>query len=517
MDPDTQILEALSREEGKAIDSFLFATSLGLAHAQVVGAAKSLEAEGYVICDAFTSEHLILTEESVSYVADGSPEAQLFQALPSDGGTSEADLESLFSREFVSIAKGKCLKNKWIVRDPGSGLYKRLVPAILKDELVEQLLAVRDGTTSDEKLAKELQRRKLVEKIKRTTFKIVRGHAFAPLRRKLYTDISKEMLDTGEWEKTVFKEYNFEALGREPGGGHVHALMKVRAEFRQILLEMGFAEMPTDRFVESSFWNFDSLFQPQSHPSRDMHDTFFLAAPARSLSLPAGYVRRVQDIHEHGGFGSLGYGYNWSVDEAFKNVLRTHTTAVSSRMLYKLANQPGGFKPAKLFSIDRVFRNESLDATHLAEFHQVEGVVADYNLSLGDLIGLIQEFFRRIGITRLRFKPAFNPYTEPSMEIFGYHPDLKKWTEIGNSGMFRPEMLRPMGFPDNVRVIAWGLSLERPTMIKYRCKNIRELFGHKVRLDLARSQPICRFEVPVIQGGLSDAAFPSDDCSSGLE
>jgi hypothetical protein len=216
MDPDTQILEALSREEGKAIDSFLFATSLGLAHAQVVGAAKSLEAEGYVICDAFTSEHLILTEESVSYVADGSPEAQLFQALPSDGGTSEADLESLFSREFVSIAKGKCLKNKWIVRDPGSGLYKRLVPAILKDELVEQLLAVRDGTTSDEKLAKELQRRKLVEKMyvcvkvsifgyltainlvcsKRTTFKIVRGHAFAPLRRKLYTDISKEMLDT---------------------------------------------------------------------------------------------------------------------------------------------------------------------------------------------------------------------------------------------------------------------------------------------------------------------------------
>jgi phenylalanyl-tRNA synthetase alpha chain len=155
--------------------------------------------------------------------------------------------------------------------------------------------------------------------------------------------------------------------------------------------------------------------------------------------------------------------------------------------------QPGGFKPCKMFSIDRVFRNESLDATHLAEFHQVEGVVADYDLSLGDLIGVITEFFKRIGITDLRFKPAFNPYTEPSMEIFGYHPDLGKWTEIGNSGMFRPEMLLPMGLPPNVRVIAWGLSLERPTMIKYRIKNIRDLFGHKVKLEMSRDAPICRF------------------------
>ena len=154
----------------------------------------------------------------------------------------------------------------------------------------------------------------------------------------------------------------------------------------------------------------------------------------------------------------------------------------------------GGFKPARYFSIDRVFRNESMDATHLCEFHQVEGLVADYNLSLGDLIGTIETFFRKIGITQLRFKPAFNPYTEPSMEVFGYHPDLKKWTEIGNSGMFRPEMLAPMGLPKDVRVIAWGLSLERPTMIKYRIDNIRNLFGHKVDMGMTRNAPICRFE-----------------------
>lgn len=122
--------------------------------------------------------------------------------------------------------------------------------------------------------------------------------------------------------------------------------------------------------------------------------------------------------------------YDWKLEEAQKNLLRTHTTAVSARMLYKLANQEGGFVPAKYFSIDRVFRNETLDATHLAEFHQVEGVVADRNLTLGDLIGTIAEFFKKLGISQIEFKPAYNPYTEPSMEIFCFHPGLKKWIEV---------------------------------------------------------------------------------------
>lgn len=121
----------------------------------------------------------------------------------------------------------------------------------------------------------------------------------------------------------------------------------------------------------------------------------------------------------------------------------------------------GEFKPGKYFSIDRVFRNETLDATHLAEFHQVEGVIAGYNLTLGNLIGILYEFFGKLGITQLQFKPAYNPYTEPSMEIFCFHNGLKKWIEIGNSGMFRPEMLLPMNLSPDVNVLGWGLSLER--------------------------------------------------------
>ena len=196
-------------------------------------------------------------------------------------------------------------------------------------------------------------------------------------------------------------------------------------------------------------------------------------------------------MHSTGGYGSQGYGYDWKLDEAAKNLLRTHTTAVSARMLYKLANQKE-FTPQKYFSIDKVFRNETLDATHLAEFHQIEGVIADRGLTLGDLIGVLYQFFQKLGIEKLRFKPAYNPYTEPSMEIFSYHEGLGKWVEIGNSGVFRPEMLLPMGLPEDVNVIAWGLSLERPTMIKYKIDNIRDLVGHKVDLNMVHRNPLCR-------------------------
>ena len=122
----------------------------------------------------------------------------------------------------------------------------------------------------------------------------------------------------------------------------------------------------------------------------------------------------------------------------------------------------------------------------------MEGVIADRGLTLGDLIGILHQFFQKLGIEKLRFKPAYNPYTEPSMEIFSYHEGLGKWVEIGNSGVFRPEMLLPMGLPEDVSVIAWGLSLERPTMIKYGIDNIRDLVGHKVDLNMVQRNPLCR-------------------------
>lgn len=328
------------------------------------------------------------------------------------------------------------------------------------------------------------------------SYQIVKGTQFTLKVEKAETDITAEMILKDTWKEKRFKDYNFNAMGISPDRGHLHPLLKVREQFRQIFLEMGFTEMPTNNFVESSFWNFDALFQPQQHPARDAHDTFFISDPQFSDDFPKDYLEKVKTVHSTGGFGSQGYKYDWKIDETRKNLLRTHTTAVSARMLYKAAeryrqNPEEPFTPLKYFSIDRVFRNETLDATHLAEFHQIEGVVADVGLNLGDLMGILDQFFQKLGIKSLKFKPAYNPYTEPSMEIFSYHEGLKKWVEIGNSGVFRPEMLLPMGLPENVTVIAWGLSLERPTMIKYKIDNIRDLVGHKVDLQMVYNNPIC--------------------------
>jgi len=127
----------------------------------------------------------------------------------------------------------------------------------------------------------------------------------------LETELTAEMLRTGSYKTEKFKSYNFNAEGMAGTGGHLHPLLLVREQFREIFLEMGFTEMPTNRYVESSFWNFDSLFQPQSHPARDMHDTFFIKNPSKALKFPDGYCDEVKKIHSEGGYGSKGYGYDW--------------------------------------------------------------------------------------------------------------------------------------------------------------------------------------------------------------
>jgi len=397
----------------------------------------------------------------------------------------------------LQVGFSKAMSAGWISMDKADGGKVKRKVATIVDTVQANLNLVSEGKGEEveEKAKVELKKRKLLEEVTEKIWLVRKGENFSTTIEKVPSEITPEMIQNGSWKKTNFKAYNMEALGVQPSSGHLHPLLKVRAEYRQIFLEMGFSEMPTNNYMESSFWNFDALFQPQQHPARDAHDTFFISNPATSEHFPGKYVERVKEVHSSGGYGSQGYGYDWKMEEASKNLLRTHTTAVSARMLYKLAQQKE-FQPQKYFSIDRVFRNETLDATHLAEFHQIEGVIADRGLTLGDLIGSLHQFFHKLGIERLRFKPAYNPYTEPSMEIFAYHPGLAKWVEIGNSGMFRPEMLLPMGLPEDVRVIAWGLSLERPTMIKYGIDNIRDLVGHKVDLGMVQSNPLCRLAAP---------------------
>ncbi|UYV65126.1 FARSA [Cordylochernes scorpioides] len=482
-------------EEHGTLSSIDISNKLNEDHQKIIGAIKSIEACGNIIKTYQQSEkHWQLTDEGRNVAKEGSHEALIYYAIPPEG----LDQKTLMQKvPNAKVGFSKAMSFGWIKIDKSGENGPKVMRKVESiEDGVQECLRMMERLQIEEvpePQKQELKKRKLLQEVIVKCFLVEKGPEFTTQVVKEETDLTLALLSSGDWKDKKFKKYNFEALGVPASCGHLHPLLKVRSEFKSIFIKMGFTEMPTNNYVESSFWNFDALFQPQAHPARDLQDTFFMSDPKLSHKFPEEYLQKVKDVHSKGGYGSQGYHCEWKREEAQKNVLRTHTTAVSARMLYALAqNKP--FKPVKYFSIDRVFRNETLDATHLAEFHQIEGVIADRGLTLAHLMGVLGEFFTSLGMTKLKFKPAFNPYTEPSMEVFGYHPGLKKWVEVGNSGMFRPEMLLPMGLPEDVTVIAWGLSLERPTMIKFGVNNIRELVGHKVNLQMVQDFPICRMD-----------------------
>lgn len=499
------ILEALNKSPDAVVntsESFIITDAgVRITDQQVIlGAINRLVTHSMVVYETVEEEILTLTPEGRMIAETGSHEIKVFNCVR-DEKTPISEIINQLGESVAKIGIGKAIAQKWIAPAEGECVIRKTLDVI--DSTQQSLIAVDTLQKVPDSTVKDLRKRKLIETIKRVHFLVQRGQKFSRNMQHQATDLTSEMLHNKKWQNTPFKAYNYSAAGLLPTGGHLHPLLKVREQYREIFFALGFSEMPTNQYVESSFWNFDALFQPQQHPSRDAHDTFFISgstATSNSKQMYGEFMERVRKVHETGeGCDSLGYRTVWSEEEAQKNILRTHTTAVSSRMLYKLAeaakkSKDGRFPPTKLFSIDRVFRNETLDATHLAEFHQIEGVVADYGLTLGDLVGMLKAFFARLGMTQLRFKPAFNPYTEPSMEVFALHPGLGRWIEVGNSGFFRPEMLRPLGLPAGIAIIGWGLSLERPTMIKYGIANIRDLFGHKVDLSIVQTNPICRLD-----------------------
>ncbi|MCK4553276.1 phenylalanine--tRNA ligase subunit alpha, partial [Candidatus Pacearchaeota archaeon] len=221
---------------------------------------------------------------------------------------------------------------------------------------------------------------------------------------------------------------------------------------------------------QSSFWNFDVLFTAQDHPVREMQDTFFID---KKLELPdKKLVEAVKKSHEQGVEGSKGWNYSWGEEEAKKSVLRTHTTCLSAQTLAKLKKEN---LPAKFFAIGKCFRNETIDWSHGFEFNQTEGIVVDKNANFRHLLGYLKQFFGKMGFKKVRFRPAYFPYTEPSMEIDVWHPEKKVWLELGGAGIFRPEVTIPL-LGEHIPVLAWGPGFDRTLMDYYEIKDLRKLY-----------------------------------------
>jgi phenylalanyl-tRNA synthetase alpha chain len=299
--------------------------------------------------------------------------------------------------------------------------------------------------------------------------------------------LTPELLTSGEWENVEFTEYNVEAAATDIQPGRKHSLRQMADRVKDVLVGMGFKEMrgPT---VDADFWIHDCLFMPQDHPARTHWDRFAVESPAEIDDLPEGLVERVEQAH-HEGVGEDGEGYHspWSEDFAKQLALRGHTTSLTTR---HLAGEALGDlePPQRFFSVEKAYRNDELDETHLLEFFQIEGWVMAEELSVRDLMGTFTAFYEQFGITDLEFKPTYNPYTEPSFELFGRHPETDELIEIGNSGIFRPEMLEPLEVEHDV--MAWGLALERLMMLATGAEDIRDVHGTLVDLEYLRTEEV---------------------------
>jgi phenylalanyl-tRNA synthetase alpha chain len=232
-------------------------------------------------------------------------------------------------------------------------------------------------------------------------------------------------------------------------------------------------------YLELNFWNFDALYQPQDHPARDLADTFYMKTPYKGR-LPEGkIVKQVKATHENGWTtGSTGWQYKWDREYAERCVLRTHTTSLSVNQIARLKPED---LPGKYFSVGRVFRNETIDWNHLAEFYQTDGIVIGEGVTFRNLQGYLKAYLEGLGLKKFRFRPAYFPYTEMSMEAEVWIEERGSWLELFGAGMFRPEVVKPLLGID-VPVLAWGPGFDRLLMQSYKVNTIKELYGNDIGL-----------------------------------
>ncbi|MFB6168125.1 MAG: phenylalanine--tRNA ligase subunit alpha [Haloferacaceae archaeon] len=493
--PESQVavLEALSATDERTVAAV--AEETGLKPETVTGAAFDLRDEGLVAVSETERVDHHLTAEGERYRSEGLPEVRLYRAAAEgegdetaigdaadaaglDGQTVEIALSNFARKGYGAVDAGAVDPDPDAApdADPEAAALDAVATegaadAPTLDRLVERGLVARDESTvrsltlTDDGVTALMEGVETAETVDRLT---------------------PDLLTSGEWRDVEFGAYDVEADAPAVEGGRVHILRQTAERVKEVLVGMGFEEMEGPH-ADAEFWINDCLFMPQDHPARTHWDQFALDVPPAD-DLPADLVERVASAHREG-VGEDGDGYHspWTEAVAREVDLRGHTTSLSMRHLS--GHAVGELEPPqRFFSVEKVYRNDTLDPTHLLEFFQIEGWVMAENLSARDLMGTFEEFYRQFGIEDLEFKPHYNPYTEPSFELFGRHPETGDLIEIGNSGLFRDEVLRPLGV--DCDVMAWGLALERLLMLIYGFDDIRDVHGTLCDLDLLRETEV---------------------------
>jgi len=290
--------------------------------------------------------------------------------------------------------------------------------------------------------------------------------------------LTPQMLETGSWKGKAFRSYSVKTPPTRLIPGRSNPYAKFLEDVKDKLVSLGFEEFDGP-VVETEFWNCDALFMPQFHSARDIHDSYSITDPsmpdglARIKTIDEPWFSNVATAHENGGTtGSRGWNYAFDRDFTKRLVLRSQGTALSAQAL------PTAKIPGKYFGIARCFRYDRVDATHLPDFYQTEGIVLGNNVNLRTLLGMLEMFAVEVaGAKEVKYVPGYFPFTEPSVEIHIKHPVLG-WFELGGSGIFRPEVTESLGV--NVPVAAWGLGIDRMALMALGLNDLRELFTYDI-------------------------------------
>ncbi len=512
----TKLLESLHPLESKVLLCFASQETLpakniltvaGLDESRLDMASGWLQTKGLIeVKDESITTQVSLTETGRDYFEKGTPEMRIIGALREGKKFTVKDVIQSWGMDptEVSSAVG-ALKEAGVVRIVQGGMLELvtgaditayeflagLIKTVAQKEPSELLSFSQDHQTA---IHANFHKRGKSKGIFRITERKNRSYTLTAAGRELLallqergggveelSSLTPEMLKQGTWKNKKLRAYNIALNPPRQSIGRKHPYKEFLDFVKYKFVGMGFEEM-RGPLVENEFWDMDALFMPQFHPARNIHDVYFIKEPGSAKQIEQPFGRHVAAAHKDGGkTGSTGWRYAFDLDRAKRLILRSQGTAVSARTL-----AAGPKIPGKYFSIARCFRYDAVDATHAPDFYQVEGIVLGEDINFKTLLGLLKLFGQEIArAAEFQFRPAYFPFTEPSVELHVKHPELG-WMELGGAGMFRPEVTVPLGV--HVPVIAWGLGLDRMAMVALGIQDIRDLFSRD--LDFIRTKKI---------------------------
>jgi len=498
---ELRILKSLKILGGKATPDQI-SDHCGLPLVKIKSSKSGLWDKGLINYEDSKLKSYLITPEGEEYAKSELPELKLIKFLKKNPKSNIQTISKNLNRKILNLGIKWAKKKKWIstikennetkfvLTKKGEKIESPIELQILKtfspqktslDEksLIEKFPILKNDMTPVSEL---LKRNLLKEKIKTESIFILNDFDFKKLTTKQITKLTRDDIASDNWKTAKIKPYNISITPPVIYQGKKQPYLELLDEVREILIGMGFQE-ETGPLVEAEFFNFDALFQAQDHPAREIHDSYKLKHPQTANLKRDSYIKNVEKTHINGWkTGSRGWGsFNFEISKQL--ILRTQTTAVSIRTLEKKRKPP-----IRMFCVDKVFRPDVLDAKHAVEFHQVEGIILDENLNLRHLLGILSQFGKELGFKDIKFKPGYFPFTCPSVEAFVKHPKLG-WIEILGSGLFRPEVLIPLGIDyPRIQCIAFGIGIGRLAMIRLGLDDIREL--HSQNLNYLRNTSI---------------------------